>query len=82
MKALENETRTMVFYESPYRLVKSLTQLNEVFGEDRQCSVSREISKLYEETVRGSLLEVAEHYTQKAPKGEIVIVVEGKHTKK
>ncbi len=81
MNALVEETRTMVFYESPYRLLKTLTQLSDVFGPDRQCSVSREISKLYEETVRGTLSEVAEHYTKKAPKGEIVLVVAGKNSK-
>lgn len=81
IKALEDETRTMVFYESPYRLVKTLTQLGEIFGDDRQCSVSREISKLFEETKRGTLTEVADYYSKKAPKGEIVLVVAGKNPK-
>ncbi len=75
--ALENEERTMVFYESPYRLVKLLEQLSEVFGAERKASVSREISKLHEETVRGTLAELAVHFTEKEPKGEIVVVVAG-----
>ncbi len=78
LKGLAEETRTMIFYESPYRLVKTLTQLGECFGESRKASVSREISKLYEETKRGSLYELAHYYTQKPPKGELVIVVQGK----
>lgn len=75
---LAEENRTMILYESPYRLVKLLDQLIDVLGEDRQVSVSREISKLHAETVRGSLKEVFEHFTQKEVKGEIVIVVSGK----
>ena len=67
----------MVFYESPFRLVKTLTQFAEVFGADRQVSVSREISKLHEETVRGTLEEVVRHFTQNEPKGEIVVVLAG-----
>lgn len=82
LKLLANETRTMVFYESPYRLVKSLTQFAEYFGTDRQVSVSREISKLFEETVRGSMEEVIAHFTVNEPKGEIVIVVAGFEPKK
>lgn len=77
LKMLANERRTLIFYESPFRLVKTLTQLAEFFGEDRQASVSREISKMFEETVRGSLKEVATHFTQNEPKGEIVIIVAG-----
>ena len=77
MKQLAEETRTMVFYESPHRLVKTLTQFGEYFGLERQASVSREISKLHEETVRGTLSEVIAHFTEKDPRGEIVIVVEG-----
>lgn len=77
MKLLTAETRTMVFYESPHRLVKSLTQFAEYFGEERQASVSREISKMHEETVRGTLAELIAHFTAKEPRGEIVIIVEG-----
>ncbi|MEI7980173.1 MAG: 16S rRNA (cytidine(1402)-2'-O)-methyltransferase [Bacteroidota bacterium] len=75
---LADEKRTMIFYESPHRLVKSLTQMGEYFGADRFACVCREITKLYEETVRGSLLELAAHFGKKNVKGEIVIVVEGK----
>ena len=77
LKALASETRTIVFYESPYRLVKTLLQMVEYFGPDRPCSVAREISKLHEEHRRGSLSEVAAWYAEHEPKGEIVIVVEG-----
>ena len=75
---LAEETRTMIFYESPHKLIKTLTNFCEYFGEDRSVSVSRELTKLYEETVRGTAKEVLEHYTKKPPKGEIVIVVGGK----
>jgi len=75
---LAEETRTMVFYESPHKLLKTLTHFAEYFGEDRPVSVSRELTKLYEETVRGSVTEVLEHFNNKAPKGEFVIVVGGK----
>ena len=68
----------MVFYESPHKLVKTLTNFCEYFGEDRAVSVSRELTKLYEETVRGTTKEVLAHYTEKPPKGEIVVIVEGK----
>lgn len=74
---LQTETRTMVFYESPYRLVKTLTQFVDFFGAERQVSVCREISKVHEESVRGTLAEVLEHFTQIEPKGEIVIVLAG-----
>lgn len=74
---LATETRTMIIYESPFRLVKTLTQLAEFFGSERKASVSREISKIYEETQRGTLQELAAHFTEKSPKGEIVIVVAG-----
>ncbi|MEN8156224.1 MAG: 16S rRNA (cytidine(1402)-2'-O)-methyltransferase [Bacteroidota bacterium] len=74
---LSAEIRTMVLYESPYRLEKTLRQLAENFGEERKCSVSREISKLHEETARGTLTEVATHFSKKQVKGEIVIVVAG-----
>jgi 16S rRNA (cytidine1402-2'-O)-methyltransferase len=67
----------MVFYESPHRLVKALTQFAEHFGVERQASVSREISKMHEETVRGTLTELIEHFTANEPRGEIVIVVTG-----
>ena len=72
---LQDEVRTMIFYESPYRLVKTLGQFIEFFGADRQGSVCREISKIHEESVRGTLAEVLEHFTQKEPKGEIVIIL-------
>ncbi|MDR0414956.1 MAG: 16S rRNA (cytidine(1402)-2'-O)-methyltransferase [Prevotellaceae bacterium] len=75
--ALQGEERTMIFYESPHRLLKLLAQLAETLGGDRRASVSRELSKLYEETVRGTLAELAERFAQKEPKGEIVVVVEG-----
>ena len=68
----------MVFYESPYRLLKTLTQFAEVFGAERQASVSREISKVHEETVHGSLAELVAHFTANEPRGEIVICVAGK----
>ena len=77
LKALAGETRTMVFYESPYRLVKTLDQLAEVFGPGRLCSVAREISKIHEEHKRGTLSEVAAWFREHEPKGEIVIVVAG-----
>lgn len=75
---LAEETRTLIFYESPHKLVKTLGQFCEYFGEDRQVSVSRELTKLYEETIRGTTKDVLEHYINKPPKGEIVIVVNGK----
>lgn len=74
---LASETRTMVFYESPHRLLKTLGQLAEVFGPDRPASVSREISKVHAETVRGSLQELVTHFTEQEPRGEIVVVVAG-----
>ncbi|MEM9984828.1 MAG: 16S rRNA (cytidine(1402)-2'-O)-methyltransferase [Bacteroidota bacterium] len=75
------ETRTLVLYESPHRLVKTLTQLGEHLGEDRPACVSRELSKLHEEHRRGSLAELVQHFSQHPPKGEIVISVGGKDTK-
>ncbi|MFT4806048.1 MAG: 16S rRNA (cytidine1402-2'-O)-methyltransferase [Psychroserpens sp.] len=75
---LAEEARTIIFYESPHKLIKTLTHFCEYFGEDRRVSVSRELTKLYEETIRGTAKEVLEHYTNKPPKGEIVIVVGGK----
>src|ERR1035437_397075 len=76
--ALIDETRTMVFYESPYRSIKTLDELALHFGPDRNACVSRELSKIYEENVRGTLSFLSEYYTNKTPKGEIVIVVAGK----
>jgi len=78
LKFLEEETRTMIFYESPYRLVKTLDEMAEHFGPERQASVSREISKIFEETIRGSVSFLSDHYRNMPPKGEIVIVVSGK----
>jgi len=77
LNLLAQEPRTMIFYESPYRLVKTLTQFAEFFGSERKASVSREISKMFEETQRGTLQELISHYTTKQPKGEIVIIVAG-----
>lgn len=77
MEELKEERRTMVFYESPYRVLKSLEQFAEAFGPERQVSVSREISKIYDETVRGTLEEVIAHFKEKEPKGEFVIVLAG-----
>jgi len=77
LQQLASETRTMVFYESPYRLVKTLEQFAEFFGDGRQCSVAREISKVHEEHRRGTLREVADWFREHEPKGEIVIVVAG-----
>lgn len=79
---LAKEQRTMVFYESPYRLVKTLEQFAEAFGENRRCSVAREISKLHEEHRRGTLAEVAAWFKEHEPKGEIVIVVAGAEPEK
>ena len=75
---LSEEERTMIFYESPHKLVKTLKNIVEFFSEDRSISVSREISKLHEETIRGTAAEVLKHFEAKAPKGEIVIIVGGK----
>lgn len=77
LKQLAGESRTMVFYESPFRLVKTLEQFIQYFGAGRECSVAREISKIHEEHVRGTLEEVAEWFCTHEPKGEIVIVVAG-----
>ncbi len=78
LKILAEETRTIIFYESPHKLIKTLSHFVEYFGEERQVSVSREITKLHEETIRGTTKEVLEYYSAKPPKGEIVIVVGGK----
>ena len=78
LKLLAEETRTIIFYESPHKLIKTLGQFVEYFGADRSISVSREITKLHEETIRGTVSEVLNYYFNKPPKGEIVIVVGGK----
>lgn len=75
---LANEERTMIFYESPHRLLKTLQQFSEYFGSERKVSVSRELTKIFEETVNGSIVEVLQHFSSKEVRGEIVIVVEGK----
>jgi 16S rRNA (cytidine1402-2'-O)-methyltransferase len=77
LESLKGEERTMIFYESPYRLVKTLQQFAETYGGDRQVSVCREISKVHEESVRGTLDEVIAHFKEKEPKGEIVIILAG-----
>ena len=82
LQELSTETRTMVFYESPYRLVKTLEQMAQFFGPDRLCSVAREISKVHEEHRRGTLEEVADWFRAHEPKGEIVLVVAGAHPAK
>jgi 16S rRNA (cytidine1402-2'-O)-methyltransferase len=81
LESLREEQRTMIFYESPYRLVKTLTQFAECYGGSRQVSVCREISKVHEESVRGTLDEVIAHFKEKEPKGEIVIVLAGRNEK-
>lgn len=81
LKELQEEKRTMIFYESPYRVLKTLQQFSENFGLDRQVSVCREISKIHEESVRGSLEEVIAHFTEHEPKGEFVIVIAGQDKK-
>jgi len=81
LKLLAEEPRTIVLYESPYRLVKALTQFVEYFGEHRKACVCRELSKMFEEIKRGTVTELLEYYTAHPPKGEIVIVVEGRSTK-
>ena len=81
IQSLAEEPRTMVFYESPYRLVKALEQFAEAYGADRQVSVCREISKVHEESVRGTLSEVIAHFKEHEPKGEIVIVLAGRNEK-
>jgi 16S rRNA (cytidine1402-2'-O)-methyltransferase len=80
LKKLAEEERTMIFYESPYRLIKSLEQFIEYFGADRKASVSRELTKMFEETVNGSLEEILKHFQAKEVKGEIVMVVSGKES--
>jgi len=80
LKKLAQEERTMIFYESPYRLVKTLQQFSEYFGANRSASVSRELTKLFEETVNGTLEEILLHFQSKEVKGEIVVVVAGNQT--
>ena len=77
LQELATEPRTLIFYESPYRVLKSLTQFAEVFGPERQAATVREISKLHEESLRGTLAELVEHFTKNEPRGEFVIVVAG-----
>ena len=81
LSALAGEERTMIFYESPFRILKTLEQLAAALGEDRRASVSREITKKFEETVRGTLASVADHFRTTAPRGEFVIVVAGSSLK-
>jgi len=81
LKKMADEERTMVFYESPVRLTKTLKDFIEYFGESRQCSISRELTKIYEENIRGSLQEVLDYFSAKEVKGEIVIVVMGKNSR-
>ena len=78
LKLLAEEEKTMIFYESPHRIVKTLTQFCEYFGKERPVSISREISKMFEETKRGTMLEVLKYFEEKKPKGEFVIIVAGK----
>ena len=78
LAALAEEPRTMIIYESPYRVAKTLRQLAEAFGSDRRCAACREISKLHEECVRGTLEEVAAHFEANEPRGEFVLIVEGR----
>ena len=79
LKILAEETRTIVFYESPHRVLKTLTQLAEYMGEDRYAATCREISKVYEETCRGTLAELISHFSVNEPRGEFVIVLSGKN---
>ena len=78
IESLRDEERTMIFYESPYRVIKTLQQFSDVFGPDRQVSVCREISKVHEESIRGTLAEAIAHFTDHEPRGEFVIVLAGK----
>lgn len=78
LQQLTDENKTMVFYVSPYKLIKTLKDFIAVFGENRQASISRELTKLHEETRRGSLATLLQHYEKNPPKGEIVMIVEGK----
>ncbi len=77
LKRLSNESRTLIFYESPHKLLKTLVQISEIFGPDRGVSISRELSKIFEETYRGSIKEAVDYFTTLAPKGEFVICIAG-----
>ena len=77
LKLLSNESRTLIFYESPHKLLKTLVQISEIFGPDRGVSISRELSKIFEETYRGSIKEAVDYFTTLAPKGEFVICIAG-----
>jgi len=79
LQSLEEETRTMIFYESPYRILKALEQFIAIFGAERKASISRELSKIYEETINGTLLDLLEYYKTHTLKGEFVIVIAGKN---
>lgn len=81
LQSLAQEQRTMIFYESPFRLVKTLSQMAEHFGSERECAVAREISKKFEQVVRGTIAEVQAHFTANEPKGEIVLIVKGSNEK-
>ena len=78
LMALREEERTIVFYESPYRIVKLLEQIVEIFGEDREMSITREISKIHEQTIRGTAATLLDHFKQNEPKGEFVVILKGK----
>ncbi|MGB5188914.1 16S rRNA (cytidine(1402)-2'-O)-methyltransferase [Robiginitalea sp.] len=78
LQVLSEESRTLIFYESPHKLLRTLSQFVEFFGEDRQISVSRELTKMYEETLRGTATEILAHFESNPPKGELVLVVEGR----
>lgn len=82
MEALSSETRTMIFYESPHRIGKTLDQMTAFFGKNRRASVSRELTKIHEETIRGTVDELARYYENKSVKGELVIVIEGQKDQK
>lgn len=81
LNELKEETRTIIFYESPYRIKKLMEELIDIFGADRKVAVSRELTKIYEETLRGTAQEMVQHFTEKEPKGEFVVVVDGRLTK-
>ncbi|QKG79244.1 16S rRNA (cytidine(1402)-2'-O)-methyltransferase [Tenuifilum thalassicum] len=78
LEALKDEERTIILYESPFRIIKLLEQLQSIFGNERMVSISRELTKLHEETIRGTVAQVFEHFKAKPPKGEFVVIIEGK----